>query len=64
MICFAACGAMLNIFAGRMQERSRNDLKKELKEELKGEKEQYKKYIKCLPDKKNFATLFSKAYIL
>lgn len=35
MVCFAACGAMLNILAGRMRERNRRDLKQELEKELK-----------------------------
>lgn len=35
MVCFAACGAMLNMLAGRMRERNRRDLKRELEKELK-----------------------------
>lgn len=35
MVCFAACGAMLNMLAGRMRERNRRDLKQELEKELK-----------------------------
>ena len=35
MICFAACGAMLNMLAGRMRERNRGELKAELEKELK-----------------------------
>lgn len=35
MICFAACGAMLNMLAGRMRERNRRDLQQELEKELK-----------------------------
>ena len=35
MICFAACGAMLNMLAGRMRERNRRDLKEVLENKLK-----------------------------
>lgn len=35
MVCFAACGAMLNMLAGRMRERNRRDLQQELEKELK-----------------------------
>lgn len=35
MVCFAACGAMLNMLAGRMRERNRRELKQELEKELK-----------------------------
>lgn len=35
MVCFAACGAMLNMLAGRMREKDRRDLQQELEKELK-----------------------------
>lgn len=39
VLCFAACGAMLNILAGRMRERQRERLRASVEKELRGEGE-------------------------
>lgn len=38
MICFAACGAMLNMIAGRIREKKRMEIKRDLEREITGGK--------------------------